>query len=168
MDLLKKLTDEFITIYEKSPARLKAKLNSIKAMAQGASNNRQGQVKEKKGEQDWKMADMMKMYQPAGDNGPVSGASSSQSSSQYGGQGSAANDQSQQNMAASMLPPPPHQPPPPQQMRKSEMHSSSSQHRSHHSSSSSSSSSSSHHPPKIGYPAGDVPGNNLIFFIFCF
>ncbi|XP_058975679.1 cyclin-T-like isoform X2 [Musca domestica] len=161
MDLLKKLTDEFITIYEKSPARLKAKLNSIKAMAQGASNNRQGQVKEKKGEQDWKMADMMKMYQPAGDNGPVSGASSSQSSSQYGGQGSAANDQSQQNMAASMLPPPPHQPPPPQQMRKSEMHSSSSQHRSHHSSSSSSSSSSSHHPPKIGYPAGDVPDHKL-------
>ncbi|XP_061399616.1 cyclin-T, partial [Musca vetustissima] len=161
MDLLKKLTDEFITIYEKSPARLKAKLNSIKAMAQGASNNRQGQVKEKKGEQDWKMADMMKMYQPAGDNGPVSGNNSSQSSSQYGGQGPSAGDQSQSNMAATMLPPPPHQPPPPQQMRKSEMHSSSSQHRSHHSSSSSSSSSSSHHPPKIGYPAGDVPDHKL-------
>ncbi|XP_073840759.1 cyclin T isoform X2 [Musca autumnalis] len=161
MDLLKKLTDEFITIYEKSPARLKAKLNSIKAMAQGASNNRQGQVKEKKGEQDWKMADMMKMYQPAGDNGPVSGNNNSQSSAQYGGQGPPASDPQQQNMATTMLPPPPHQPPPQQQMRKSEMHSSSSQHRSHHSSSSSSSSSSSHHPPKIGYPAGDVPDHKL-------
>ncbi|XP_075164350.1 cyclin T isoform X2 [Haematobia irritans] len=165
MDLLKKLTDEFIAIYEKSPARLKAKLNSIKALAQGATN-RQGQVKEKKADQDWQVADMMKMYQPADSSGSVTGgsgggggSSSQSSSSQYGGQGPSANDQQQQNVPPTMLPPPSHQPP--QQVRKSEMHSSSSQHRSHHSSSSSSTSSSSHHPPKIGYSSGEVSDHKL-------
>lgn len=167
MDLLKKLTDEFIAIYEKSPARLKAKLNSIKAMAQGAGN-RQGQGKDKKGDQDWKVADMMKMYQPA-DNPAIGGITSQSSSSMYGAASS--NDQQQQQQGQSipttMLPPPPHQPPP--QMRKSEMHSSSSQHRSHHSSSSSStSSSSSHHPSKIGYTSNEVPGNYKEYILLYF
>ncbi|XP_055378541.1 cyclin-T isoform X2 [Condylostylus longicornis] len=36
MELLQQLTNEFIAIYEKSPARLKSKLNSVKAIAQGA------------------------------------------------------------------------------------------------------------------------------------
>lgn len=154
MDLLKKLTDEFIAIYEKSPARLKSKLNSIKAIAQGASNRNQGQgQKEKKGDRDWNPADMMKMYHPG----------------EGGTQGQPSNDQQSQQLVQSnpppMLPPPPHQP---QQMRKSDMHSSS-QHRSHHSSSSS----SSHHSSKIGYSPGDVPGNcfylsNILrFFINC-
>lgn len=35
MELLKHLTDEFIAIYEKSPARLKSKLHNIKQIAQG-------------------------------------------------------------------------------------------------------------------------------------
>lgn len=163
MDLLKKLTDEFIAIYEKSPSRLKSKLNSIKAMAQGASN-RQGQVKDKKGDQDWKVSDMMnmKMYHPA-ETGVNSGSQSQSSSSQYSTQGSVGGDQLQQqpggNIAQPMLPPPPHQS---QQMRKPDIHSSS-QHRSHHNSSSST---SSHHPPKIGYSPGDVPGNNLYIFYF--
>ncbi|XP_037908195.1 cyclin-T isoform X2 [Hermetia illucens] len=39
LDLLKQLTDEFLAIYEKSPARLKSKLNSIKALAQSARMN---------------------------------------------------------------------------------------------------------------------------------
>lgn len=160
MDLLKKLTDEFIAIYEKSPARLKSKLNSIKALAQGASN-RQGQVKDKKADQDWKVSDMMnmKMYHPA-EIAPTS------SSNNNGSQ----NDLQQQSggITQPMLPPPPH--PQTQQMRKTELHTSS-QHRSHHSSSSSSatsSSSSTHHPPKLGYTPGDVPGNNLNFLVFIF
>ncbi|XP_017111943.1 cyclin-T isoform X2 [Drosophila elegans] len=60
LDLLKQLTDEFIAIYEKSPARLKSKLNSIKAIAQGASN-RTANSKDKPKE-DWKIAEMMKGY----------------------------------------------------------------------------------------------------------
>ncbi|XP_037810094.1 cyclin-T isoform X2 [Lucilia sericata] len=158
MDLLKKLTDEFIAIYEKSPARLKSKLNSIKALAQGASN-RQGQVKDKKADQDWKVSDMMnmKMYHPA-ETGVNTGSQSQSSSSQYSSQGSAAGEAMSQQQSGSisqpMLPPPPHQP---QQMRKPDLHSSS-QHRSHHSSSSSS---SSHHPAKIGYSPGDVPDHKL-------
>lgn len=60
MDLLKKLTDEFISIYEKSPARLKSKLNSIKALAQCAGNRNQN-VQTKK-DQEWKPSDMMNMY----------------------------------------------------------------------------------------------------------
>lgn len=162
MDLLKKLTDEFIAIYEKSPARLKSKLNSIKAMAQGASN-RQGQVKDKKGDQDWKVSDMMnmKMYHPA-EVSVNSGSQSQSSSSQYSSQGSTGGEQLSQQQGGSvsqtMLPPPSHQLQP---MRKPDLHASS-QHRSHHSSSSSS---SSHHPPKIGFSPGDVPGNNIDFFV---
>ncbi|KMZ00272.1 cyclin-T [Drosophila simulans] len=60
LDLLKQLTDEFIAIYEKSPARLKSKLNSIKAIAQGASN-RTANSKDKPKE-DWKITEMMKGY----------------------------------------------------------------------------------------------------------
>lgn len=164
MDLLKKLTDEFIAIYEKSPARLKSKLNSIKALAQGASN-RQGQVKDKKADQDWKVSDMMnmKMYHPAETaNQSQSSSSSSQYSSQVSAGGEPIPQQQGGSMTQPMLPPPPHQP---QQMRKPDLHSSS-QHRSHHSSSSSSS--SSHHPPKIGYSPGDVPGNNINFLVFIF
>ncbi|XP_065362255.1 cyclin-T isoform X2 [Calliphora vicina] len=158
MDLLKKLTDEFIAIYEKSPARLKSKLNSIKALAQGAGN-RQGQVKDKKADQDWKVSDMinMKMYHPA-ETGVNTGSQSQSSSSLYSSQGSAGGESMSQQQSGSisqpMLPPPPHQP---QQMRKPDLHSSS-QHRSHHSSSSSS---SSHHPSKIGYSPGDVPDHKL-------
>ncbi|XP_017101317.2 cyclin-T [Drosophila bipectinata] len=61
LDLLKQLTDEFIAIYEKSPARLKSKLNSIKAIAQGASN-RTAANKDNKPKEDWKMSEMIKGY----------------------------------------------------------------------------------------------------------
>lgn len=154
MDLLKQLTEEFIAIYEKSPARLKSKLNSIKALAQGCNRN-QGQVKDKKPDQDWKVADVMKMYQPA-DSVPVSGSSGQTQSLSYtaAGQGPLSNDQPQptgQSVPPPMLPPPSHQS---QQIRKSEMHSSS-QHRSHHTSSTS----SSHHPSKIGFASADVQGS---------
>ncbi|KAM7357210.1 cyclin T isoform 2-T2 [Cochliomyia hominivorax] len=158
MDLLKKLTDEFIAIYEKSPARLKSKLSSLKALAQRA-NDRQGQVKDKKADQDWKVSDMMnmKMYHPA-EPGMSSSSQSQSSSSQYSSQGSAGGEPLPQQQSGGitqpMLPPPPHQP---QQMRKPDLHASS-QHRSHHSSSSSS---SSHHPSKIGYSPGDVPDHKL-------
>lgn len=60
MELLKKLTDEFIIIYEKSPARLKSKLNSIKALAQCAGNRNQNTQTKK--DQEWKPSDMMNMY----------------------------------------------------------------------------------------------------------
>uniref|UniRef100_T1GVL8 Cyclin N-terminal domain-containing protein n=1 Tax=Megaselia scalaris TaxID=36166 RepID=T1GVL8_MEGSC len=43
MDLLKLLTDEFIAIYEKSPARLKSKLINIKNLAQGKRTSEQPQ-----------------------------------------------------------------------------------------------------------------------------
>ncbi|KAI9587221.1 cyclin-T isoform X1 [Glossina fuscipes] len=156
MDLLKQLTEEFIAIYEKSPARLKSKLNSIKALAQGCNRN-QGQVKDKKPDQDWKVADVMKMYQPA-DSVPVSGNSGQTQSSSYtaAGQGPMSNDQPQptgQSVPPPMLPPPSHQS---QQIRKSDMHSSS-QHRSHHTSSTS----SSHHPSKIGFASADVQDHKV-------
>lgn len=61
LELLKQLTDEFIAIYEKSPARLKSKLNSIKAIAQGASN-RTATSKDNKPKEDWKMSEMIKGY----------------------------------------------------------------------------------------------------------
>ncbi|ALC42983.1 CycT [Drosophila busckii] len=61
LELLKQLTDEFIAIYEKSPARLKSKLNSIKAIAQGASN-RTSSNKDNKQKEEWKMSEMMKGY----------------------------------------------------------------------------------------------------------
>ncbi|XP_067647753.1 cyclin-T isoform X2 [Eurosta solidaginis] len=135
MDLLKQLTDEFIAIYEKSPSRLKSKLNSIKALAQNASNRVIN--KEKKGQhEEWKMGDMMKMY--AHDGGGSSGSNSNQT---YGST-SLGIEPSQQSMS-SLLPPPP---PQPQLPRKSELHSS--QHRSHHNS-------SSHHS-KINFPSTDV------------
>ncbi|KAH8286405.1 hypothetical protein KR054_008652 [Drosophila jambulina] len=60
LDLLKQLTDEFIAIYEKSPARLKSKLNSIKAIAQGASNRTAS--KDNKPKEDWRVSEMMKGY----------------------------------------------------------------------------------------------------------
>ncbi|EDW17924.1 cyclin-T [Drosophila mojavensis] len=63
LELLKQLTDEFIAIYEKSPARLKSKLNSIKAIAQGASNRTAtGSSKDNKPKEDWKLSEMMKGY----------------------------------------------------------------------------------------------------------
>ncbi|KAL7734685.1 hypothetical protein ACLKA6_010979 [Drosophila palustris] len=62
LELLKQLTDEFIAIYEKSPARLKSKLNSIKAIAQGASNRTATNSKDSKPKEDWKMSEMMKGY----------------------------------------------------------------------------------------------------------
>lgn len=62
LELLKQLTDEFIAIYEKSPARLKSKLNSIKAIAQGASNRTATNSKDNKPKEDWKMSEMMKGY----------------------------------------------------------------------------------------------------------
>ncbi|XP_030385298.1 cyclin-T [Scaptodrosophila lebanonensis] len=62
LELLKQLTDEFISIYEKSPARLKSKLNSIKAIAQGASNRTAANSKDSKPKEDWKMSEMMKGY----------------------------------------------------------------------------------------------------------
>lgn len=63
LELLKQLTDEFIAIYEKSPARLKSKLNSIKAIAQGASNRTAtGNSKDNKPKEDWKLSEMMKGY----------------------------------------------------------------------------------------------------------
>lgn len=61
LELLKQLTDEFIAIYEKSPARLKSKLNSIKAIAQGASN-RTATSKDNKPKEEWKMSEMIKGY----------------------------------------------------------------------------------------------------------
>ncbi|KAH8395288.1 hypothetical protein KR222_008187 [Zaprionus bogoriensis] len=62
LELLKQLTDEFIAIYEKSPARLKSKLNSIKAIAQGASNRTASNSKDSKPKEDWKMSEMIKGY----------------------------------------------------------------------------------------------------------
>ncbi|EDV96188.1 GH15353 [Drosophila grimshawi] len=88
LDLLKQLTDEFIAIYEKSPARLKSKLNSIKAIAQGASNRTAANSKDNKPKEDWKMSEMMKGYHsnitapPELMNGSDSRDSSSSSSSQ--------------------------------------------------------------------------------------
>ncbi|XP_011201962.2 cyclin-T isoform X1 [Bactrocera dorsalis] len=135
MDLLKQLTEEFIAIYEKSPSRLKSKLNSIKALAQNASNRVIN--KEKKGAaEEWKMGDMMKMY--AHDGG---GSSNSSNSNQPYATTSLSGDSSQQSSA--LLPPPP---PQPQLSRKGDLHSS--QHRSHHNS-------TSHHS-KINFPPTDV------------
>ncbi|XP_068149058.1 cyclin-T [Drosophila tropicalis] len=62
LELLKQLTDEFISIYEKSPARLKSKLNSIKAIAQGASNRTSSNSKDNKPKEDWKIGEMIKGY----------------------------------------------------------------------------------------------------------
>nr|XP_014092692.1 cyclin-T isoform X2 [Bactrocera oleae]XP_036216286.1 cyclin-T isoform X2 [Bactrocera oleae]XP_036216287.1 cyclin-T isoform X2 [Bactrocera oleae]XP_036216288.1 cyclin-T isoform X2 [Bactrocera oleae] len=136
MDLLKQLTDEFIAIYEKSPSRLKSKLNSIKALAQNASNRVIN--KEKKGApEEWRMGDMMKMY--AHDT-PGSGGSNSSNSNQPYAITSIA-ELSQQSSA--LLPPPP---PQTQLSRKGDLHSS--QHRSHHNS-------TSHHS-KINFPPTDV------------
>ncbi|XP_037928145.1 cyclin-T isoform X2 [Teleopsis dalmanni] len=130
MELLKQLTDEFIAIYEKSPARLKSKLNSIKALAQGASNRA---VKDKKMPQDdWKMADMMKSYHSS-----INTNDSSTSSYNL------TNPNEPMPNITAILPPPQ----PPMQVRKSDMHSS--QHRSHHSS-------STHHHNKVNYNSGDV------------
>ncbi|XP_036335966.1 cyclin-T-like isoform X1 [Rhagoletis pomonella] len=136
MDLLKQLTDEFIAIYEKSPSRLKSKLNSIKALAQNASNR---VINSKDKKEEWKMGDMMKMY--AHDT-PGSGGSCGGNSNQSYSTSSLGVEQSHQQSPA-LLPPPP---PQTQLSRKSELHSS--QHRSHHSS-------SSHHS-KINYPSSDV------------
>ena len=169
MELLKQLTDEFIAIYEKSPARLKSKLNSIKALAQGANNrsngNGNGNGKDnKKAIEEWKMGDMMKMYHSNINTNDTNGQPQGNGNSIY-------SDQPTQQ--GSLLPPPPPQQQPQQQqqvqqqqqmmqqqMRKSsDMHSS--QHRSHHSSSSSSSasaSSSHHHAKQHGYSSTDMTG----------
>ncbi|XP_011181307.2 cyclin-T isoform X2 [Zeugodacus cucurbitae] len=137
MDLLKQLTEEFIAIYEKSPSRLKSKLNSIKALAQNASNRATN--REKKGaSEEWKMGDMMKMY--AHDT-PGSGGSNSSNSNQPYATNTIGAEQSQQSSA--LLPPPP---PQAQLSRKGDLHSS--QHRSHHNS-------TSHHS-KINFPPTDV------------
>lgn len=146
MDLLKQLTDEFIAIYEKSPSRLKSKLNSIKALAQNASNRVIN--KEKKGApEEWRMGDMMKMY--AHDT-PGSGGSNSSNSNQPYAITSIA-EPSQQSSA--LLPPPP---PQTQLSRKGDLHSS--QHRSHHNS-------TSHHS-KINFPPTDVLGKKFILHLF--
>ncbi|XP_020714735.1 cyclin-T isoform X3 [Ceratitis capitata] len=132
MDLLKQLTDEFIAIYEKSPSRLKSKLNSIKALAQNASNRVIN--KEKKGaNEEWKMGDMMKMYAHDG-GGNISNSSQPFATTSIGC------EQSQQQVSG-LLPPPP---PQASISRKSELHSS--QHRSHH---------TSHHS-KMNFPSTDT------------
>ncbi|XP_054731894.1 cyclin-T [Anastrepha obliqua] len=137
MDLLKQLTDEFIAIYEKSPSRLKSKLNSIKALAQNASNRVINKEK-KLPPEEWKMGDMMKMYahDTPGSSGSSGGNSNPYSLTSVG-------VEQTQSQSSALLPPPP---PQTQLPRKSELHSS--QHRSHHNS-------SSHHS-KINFPSSDV------------
>lgn len=175
MDLLKQLTDEFIVIYEKSPARLKSKLNSIKALAQGAGRNQSNQSKDK-GDQEWKISDMMKMYHTA--DGAVSANSQPQSVQfltqtindpppppaqiQTTAPSSQQQTQAQPQLTSAMPPPPSsHQ----SQTRKTaETHTTTGvAHRSHHSLPST----SAHHTTgKVMYPAVDVPGNIQLLYIF--
>ncbi|XP_055915504.1 cyclin-T isoform X2 [Eupeodes corollae] len=141
MDLLKQLTDEFIAIYEKSPARLKSKLNSIKALAQGASNRAVSKDKKTQGE-DWKMGDMLKLYHssiPTDTSSNGGGMTMDQQVQQY------QQEQLQQQQQQQLPPPPPSSSS--QQARRSESHSS--HHRPHHSS-------SSHHHSKQILPPSEI------------
>ncbi|XP_055840856.1 cyclin-T isoform X4 [Episyrphus balteatus] len=148
MDLLKQLTDEFIAIYEKSPARLKSKLNSIKALAQGASNRAVSKDKKSQGE-DWKMGDMLKLYHssiPTDTSSNGGGMTMDQQVQQYQQlQQQEQLQQQQQQQQQQQLPPPTSTSS--QQSRRSESHSS--HHRPHHSS-------SSHHHSKQILPPSEI------------